>query len=406
MDAALKKTIDDLGSAFEEFKKTNDERIAAGAKGVVDPLLEEKTAKINDAISLLDSQKTALDGLLARVDEMEVKGGRPGQTQKEKDSEEHKSAFGGFLRKGDVNGLADLQSKATSIGVDTDGGYAVPQDLDRMIYELELNATPMRQVCQVRKVSDEKYEKLFNLGGSASGWVGETAERPETGTPTMVKIAPKFGEIYANPASTQRSLDDVMFSVEEWLSADVAKEFAIQENTAFMSGDGVNKPSGILNATLSTDADAARTFGELQYRVSSSSAAFVGDDLIKVVYDLKSGYRQNASFMMTNDALLMARLLKDSDGNYLWRPGLTEGQPSALVGYRITENEYMPGIAAGANSLLFGDFMRGYLIVDVVGTRVLRDPFTNKPYVHFYTTKRVGGIVDDSQAIKVLQLAA
>ena len=406
MDAELKTAVEKLGHTFEEFKKNNDAIIAQKAKGVVDPLLVEQDAKMQGAMDDFSAQKTALEDLLSRVDDMEVKGGRPGQTQKEKDTEDHKKAFGDFLRKGAENGLSDLQVKATSIGSDPDGGYAVPQDLDSTISQLERDDTPMRQVCRVLPVSNENYEKLFNLGGAASGWVGETTARTITDSPTLAKVAPVFGEIYANPASTQRSLDDVMFSVEAWLATEVAREFAEQENVAFVSGNGTNKPSGILNATLSTDADGTRTFGEVQYRVSGTSAAFDGDDLIDIVYDLKAGYRRNGRWMLANDSLRLARKLKDTEGNYLWRPGLIEGQPASLIGYSITENEDLPAVAGGANSILFGDFMRGYLIVDVRGTRVLRDPFTNKPYVHFYSTKRVGGIVDDSQAIKVLQLGA
>lgn len=405
MDLALKKSIEDLGTTFEEFKRTNEEIIQRTAKGAVEPLLKEKLDAIQDAMDQQEKTKESLDGLLNRVDAMEVKGGRPGQTQADKDREDHSKAFGDFLSKGTVSGLADIQMKATSIGSDPDGGFAIPQELETVIAELERDATPMRQVCRVMPVRSENYEKLFNLGGAGSGWVGETAARPETDSPQLAKVAPAFGELYANPASTQRSIDD-MANVEGWLSAEVAREFAEQENLAFTSGNGTNKPKGILAATLSLDADAVRTFGELQYRVSSASASFTADDLIDLEYDLKSGYRGGARYMMSNGTLRIARKLKDGDGNYLWRPGLSEGQPSSLAGYGITENEDMPAVAGGANSMMFGDFMRGYLIVDVVGTRVLRDPFTNKPYVHFYTTKRVGGIVDDSQAIKVLQLAA
>ena len=215
-----------------------------------------------------------------------------------------------------------------------------------------------------------------------------------------------MGEIYSNPQATQTSLDDIFFNAEEWLNSEVAREFSEKEGNAFLLGNGTNKPKGLLAYPLLTTADDVRAFGSLQKIISGAAGAFTGDKLIDLIHSLKAGYRANGKFMMGNLTVAYVRKLKDSEGNYLWRPGLEAGQPSSLLGYGITENEDMPDIAADANAIAFGDFKRAYTIVDRIGTRVLRDPYTNKPYVGFYTTKRVGGMLVDSQAVKVLTLSA
>ena len=215
-----------------------------------------------------------------------------------------------------------------------------------------------------------------------------------------------MGELYSNPQATQQSLDDIHFNVEQWLSEEVAREFAEQEGNAFLLGNGTNKPKGILAYDLDAAADKDRVFGKLQKLVSGAAGSFTGDNLIDLIYSTKKGYRKNAQFMMNTLTLCKARKLKDSEGNYLWQPWLQAGQPSTLLSHAIAENEDMPDAEADANAILFGDFKRGYAVVDRFGTRVLRDPYSNKPNVGFYTTKRVGGMLLDSNAIKVLALSA
>ncbi len=384
----------ELKGAFEDFKKSNDKELEAIK--AENGKLEEKTNQLNEKLGEIDKLKADL--------EKEIKSSkRPGAPKGE--VEAHKKAFLQFLRKGTDDGLADLQQKAVQVAVDADGGYAVPEDLDRTLIELMRTESPMRRVCNSITIGTSDYKKLVNLGGAGSGWVGETDARPETGTPTLAQIAATMGEIYANPQATQQSLDDAFFNVEQWLADEVAREFAEKEGASFLTGNGTNKPKGILAATLATTGDKTRTFGQLQKLVSGVAGGFTSDNLIDLIYSLKSGYRQNAAFMMNGLTVSKARKLKDSDGNYLWQPGLQQGQPSALLGYGIEENEDMPDAAADANAILFGDFKRGYTIVDRMGTRTLRDPFTNKPYVGFYTTKRVGGMLTDSNAIKVLTLS-
>lgn len=392
----IKEVAEALGKKFDEFKEKNDKRIDGleAEKGK----LSGQVDTLNEKLGELDELKTALEKELAELK-------RPDGT-KTKAASEHKTAFLQFVRKGIDTGLGDLQAKALQIGAEADGGYAVPEELDRNIIELLKDESPMRQVCNQITVGSPDYKRLASQGGAGSGWVGETDERPATGTPTLAQISAFMGEIYANPQATQTSLDDIFFDAEGWLNSEVAREFSSREGSAFTLGNGTNKPKGFLAYDLVADGDKTRAFGKLQRLVSGTAGAFTGDNLIDLIHSLKAGYRKNARFMMTNLTVAYVRKLKDSDGDYLWRPGLELGQPSSLLSYGITENEDMPDVAADANAISFGDFKRGYTIVDRIGTRVLRDPYTNKPFVGFYTTKRVGGMLVDSQAIKVLGLRA
>ncbi|MGH8382622.1 phage major capsid protein [Pseudomonas sp.] len=392
----IKEVADALGKKFDEFKEKNDKRIDG---------LEAEKGKLSGQVETLNEKLTELDALKSALEKELADLKRPDGTGT-KAASEHKTAFMQFVRKGIDTGLGDLQAKALQIGNDADGGYAVPEELDRSIIELLKDTSPMRQVCNQITVGSPDYKRLVSLGGAGSGWVGETDARPATGNPTLGQISAFMGEIYANPQATQTSLDDIFFDAEGWLNSEVSREFSEKEGSAFTSGNGVNKPKGYLAYELVTDSDKTRAFGKLQKLISGTAGGFTGDNLIDLIHSLKAGYRANGRFMMTNLTLAYVRKLKDSEGNYLWRPGLELGQPSTLLSYGITENEDMPDVAADANAISFGDFKRGYTIVDRIGTRVLRDPYTNKPFVGFYTTKRVGGMLVDSQAIKVLTLSA
>lgn len=392
----IEEVAEALGAKFEEFKAKNDQRLDAMAaeKSAIVSQVDSLNAKLSE----LDALKSGLEAELKSAKRPGVAGG--------KETSEHKAAFMRFIRKGDEQGLAELQQKALSVGSDADGGYAVPEELDRTLLEIARKEVVMRQEATVISVSTADYKKLVNLGGSGSGWVGESDARPATGTPKLAQIAPFMGEIYGNPQATQTMLDDGMFDVEAWMAAELQQEFSEKEELAFTSGDGLLKPKGFLAYASAIDADSARAFGTLQHIKSGSAAALTADSIIKLIYTLRKAYRSGAKFMMNNNTLFQVRLLKNSEGDYLWRPGLELDQPSMLAGYGIAENEVMPDIAADAKALAFGNFKRGYTIVDRFGTRVLRDPFTNKPYVGFYTTKRVGGMVTDSNAIKLMTIAA
>lgn len=294
-----------------------------------------------------------------------------------------------------------------SVGSDPDGGYAVPSVLGAEIEKLERELSPFRQIARVIQVGTSAYKQLVNAGGISSGWVGETSSRPTTSTDQLKMISPPIGEIYANPAVTQQLLDDAYFDVESWLTSQIAEEFAVQEGDAFINGVGGLKPKGFLTGDISTDPDSTRLFGELQYMVTGVNGAFPAanpaDKLIDLIQMLRPPYRQGAVFLMHTDTLTLIRKMKSGDGNYIWQPSLTAGAPSVLLGYPVIEDVNMPTPDTGSLSVAFGNFRRGYLITDRTGIRVLRDPFTNKPYVHFYTTKRTGGMLLNDQAIKLLK---
>lgn len=397
----LKEVVIALGQAFEEFKQTNDARLKTLEKGGATGDLEAKQAK-------LDAALTELNQLKSQLETLQKKANRPGAGGGGANGElaaEHKSAFNKFMRKGDEDGLRNLEEKALNLGAGDDGGYAVPELLDRNIIELERDAVPMRSVCNVITVGNEEYKRLINLGKATSGWVGETDPRPVTGTPKLATIAPFFGEIYASPEATQKMLDDVFFDAEAWLANEVAIEFGEQENAAFTLGNADKKPKGFLAYATAATGDDQRALSVLQHVLSGAAATITADALIDLIYSLKQGYRKNANWMMNSLTLPVIRKLKDSEGNYLWKPGLDADTPSSLLNKPIVENDDMPVVAANALPIAFGDFKRGYTIADVRGVRVLRDPFTNKPFISFYTTKRVGGGLMDSRAIKLLKIA-
>jgi HK97 family phage major capsid protein len=312
-----------------------------------------------------------------------------------------------YLRRGLEHGV---ELKAMSGATDAAGGYAVPEEIDAAI-ERTLNAvSPIRAIASVVKVGTSGYRKLVTSGGTPSGWVAETAARPETDTPVFNEVAPPFGELYANPAASQVMLDDAAFDVEAWLAEEIAREFARAEGAAFVAGSGVNRPRGFLASPTSAAADGARAFGTLQFLATGVAGGFPAsnpqDRLIDLVQSLRAPYRQGAVFVMNSATAARIRKFKTQDGAFLWQPGLVTGQPDTLLGYPVVEAEDMPDVAADALAIAFGNFKAGYLIAERGETQILRDPFTNKPFVHFYATRRVGGQVMNSEAIKLLKFAA
>ena len=286
----------------------------------------------------------------------------------------------------------------------------MPEELDRDILTLLRDISPMREVATVRTIGGADYKKLVNKHGTTGGWVDEEDARAATDPSQLTLITPFMGEIYAYPQATQQMLDDVFFNAEAFIQDECALTFSEMEGAAFTTGDGTKKPKGFLAYATAATADSTRAFGTLQHIASGEASDWAAsnpaDKLFDVIYALKKGYRNGAVWMTSKAMLADVRKFRDSEGNYLWRPGLEAGQPDTLLGYGIVENEDMPAKAANALSMAFGDFKRGYTIVDRMGTRVLRDPYTNKPFVGFYLTKRVGGFLTDSQAIKLLKFSA
>jgi HK97 family phage major capsid protein len=312
-----------------------------------------------------------------------------------------------YLRKGLESGV---ELKALAGTTDAAGGYAVPEELDSEIGRLLTSISPIRAIANVVRVGSAGYRKLVTAGGTPSGWVSETAGRPETGSPNFIEVAPPFGELYANPAASQAMLDDAAFDVEAWLAQEIATEFARAEGSAFVGGNGVNRPKGFLAAPTAIQVDSIRPFGTLQYISTGVAGGFPAaapqDKLIDLVQTLRPPYRQGAVFVMNSATAARIRKFKTDDGAFLWQPGLVAGQPDTLLGYPVVEAEDMPDVAADSLSVAFGNFRVGYLIAERTETQILRDPYTNKPFVHFYATKRLGGQVANSEAIKLLRFAA
>lgn len=409
----LKQVIDQVQSAFEQFKAVNDERLAQiEKKGYADPLVTEHVEKLNARITELENSKTRLEDLEKKVNRRPVSGEQPTDALKQA----HKTAFyDGFIRKGHTDGLAELEQKSMNITTPAAGGFAVPEDLDRTLLELARHANVMRTICNGITVGTSDYRKLVNLGGTAAAWVGEQAARPATAAPTFAQLTPTMGELYANPQATQQCLDDVFFNVEAFLVNELAAVFEAAEEAAFVAGDGVNKPQGFLAHPVAATVDGVRPFGTLQALNTGSATGFLPSDaaigrgsadvLVDVVYALKAAHRAGAQWLAPKLTYAVVRKLKDAEAGYVWQPSLQAGVPATLLGYPAQESEAMPAMASGAFIMAFGNFKKGYQIVDRIGTRMLRDPYTHKPFVGFYTVKRVGGMLMDSEAIKILRQA-
>lgn len=396
--------FDEFMEAFEAFKDVNDRRLGEiEQKLVADVVTRDKMDRINRA---MDEQKKVLDQML-------LKKARPalGSSQGRElspEAEEHKAAFDAYVRRGDEAGLRELEAKAFSATAGADGGYLVPPETDNEIGRRVSVVSPMRALSTVRTVSTAVLKKPFATAGLSTGWVAETAARPQTATPQLAELSFPTMELYAMPAATQALLDDAAVDIEAWIAGEVDIVFAEQEGDAFIRGDGVNKPKGFL--TYTAVAENTWTWGNLGYVATGAAGAWKttgpSDTLVDVIYALKAGHRQNGTFMMNRKTQSDVRKFKDADGNYLWRPPASAGQPASLMGFPIAEAEEMPDVGANALAVAFGDFRAGYLVVDRAGVRILRDPYSAKPYVLFYTTKRVGGGVQNFEAIKLVKFTA
>ena len=394
--------LNELKTTFETFKAEREKEVSDLKKGLADVVQTEKVDRINAEITKL---QTALDEVNVSIAALKVGGIGDGQPQSA-EKKEHAKAFNQFFRKGAENGLRDLEVKASlRTDSDPDGGYVVPDQMETTIDRVLGTVSAMRSISRVMSISAGTYKKLVNQGGAAGGWVGEKDARPETATPKLSALEFPAMELYANPAATQTLLDDARVSIEQWLADEVSITFAEMEGAAFVAGSGVNQPRGLLS--YDTVANANYAWGKIGYVATGVSGDWPvstpSDKLVDLIYTLKAGYRANARFVMNRRTQAAIRKLKDDDNNYLWQPAAVAGGEATLMGFPVTEAEDMPDIAANALALAFGDFRRGYLVVDRLGVSVLRDPYSAKPYVLFYTVKRVGGGVQDFDAIKLLK---
>lgn len=413
MSDEIKAVLETVQRNFNEFKQKNDEKLAEiEKKGHADPLLTENVNKLS----------TSLNDLQKRLDEFEVKSKRLNfgqQTEADILKQEHKEKFLGWLKRGrNEDVLHELERKTNYFNATTEaeGGYGIPELIDRLIVDRLLEFSPMRQLCRVVTVGTPDYKVLVNIHGTGTGWVDEDDSRAATNAPQFHQASAYMGECYAYPQATQQILDDIFFDAESWLVQECVDAITIAEGTAFVTGSGTKQPKGFTGYTTAATADSSRTYGQLQHIATGTSGAFKtpsatvsqSDDLLSMIYAMKSGLRSGSSWLMNSATLALARCWKSyGDGAYIWQPSLQAGQPATLLGYPVyTEENMADSGTSGGKPIAFGNWKRGYCIVDRIGTRMLRDPFTNKPYVGFYVTKRVGGMVVDSDAIKILKQSA
>lgn len=396
---ALADSFDEFMTTFAAFREENDRRLREieTRKGA-DVVTSEKVERISEA---LDRQKRTLD-------ELALKRARPALGRGEVSSAaalERKEAFESYMRSGDERVLRTLETKDMSYGSGPDGGYLVPQEVEAEIGRRLAAVSPIRSIASVRQVSGPVLRKPFMTAGPVAEWVGETAARPKTASPVLEQLQFPAAELYAMPAATPSLLEDAVVDLDQWLAGEVEAAFAEKESAAFVNGSGTNQPRGFLDYTLV--AEESWQWDRIGYLDTGVAGGFAASDpsdtLIDLVYALKAGYRQNAHWVMNRKTQAAIRKIKDADGNYLWQPPAAPGSRAMLMGFPLVEAEDMPDITAGATPIAFGDFRRGYLVVDRTGVRVLRDPYSAKPYVLFYTTKRVGGGVQDFDAIKLLR---
>jgi HK97 family phage major capsid protein len=386
--------IDNIANAWEHFKSTNDLRLKElEKKGVADPLYEEQLRKVNHHIDDYQDRLTQLETIISRPDtlcssnDLAVTG--------------HKHAFCEYLRKGQEQNLVALEHKSLSVGSERDGGYLVTSQMSRNMITTIHEMSPVRQLASIEVISTDSLDLIEDYNELTAGWTSETAPPQDTNTPQIGRKKIAVHELYAQPKATQKLIDDAAIDIEAWLTHKLTNIFAVMENSSFISGNGEGKPKGILSY------EAGKEWGKVEQINSGVKGGISADSLFNLYYALNETHAARASFIMNRTVLQQIRMLKDKNtSQYLWQPGLILGQPESLIGTKVLQVGEMPMQGDGSLSIALGDFAAGYKIVDRSGIRILRDPFTDKPFVKFYTTKRVGGAVTNYHAIKLLKLAA
>lgn len=431
----IKSLIEAQGKAWEEHKKTNDELLKAKAEGKAVADLEAKLAKVGTDLDKLAELKADFDKFI-------LESQRPGAGKADKGDLEaeckqwnamlradfqskgrsipaevsvdayaqYKSAFFSLVRHGDIERLSADERKAMSAGSDPDGGFLLPAPtVGRMVKKLYDQST-MRQLANVQTISTDALEGIVDNDEADAGWVSEMGTRNDTDTPQVGKYRIEAHEMYAQPKVTQKLIDDAATDVEAWLADKVADKFARVEGTAFWTGDGVGKPRGLAAYATAATGDGSRAWGTFEHVLTGANGDFhttKADPLQDLLGAFKDQYLQNASFAMRREVRTKIRKLKEATSDrYLWEPSLQAGQPDRLLGYPVRIDQYIPAITTGSLSLAFGDFKEAYTIVDRIGVRTLRDPYTAKPYIRFYSTKRTGGGAINFEAVKFLKFSA
>lgn len=432
MDIEVKTLFDEQSKAFEALKATVADLEKQAKKGGEDVVTKAQFDKISDALDKVGDEIKAAG---KRADEIEKKMNRSALSG-DRGSEAETKAAADFGRQigADIS-VDDFRSykaalygmngplrttgqkgdmKALSVGSDPDGGYLVTPDTTGRIVQRIYETSPMRQVASVMAIGTDAVEGLADLGENGFAWVGETAARAENTTAQLGKWSIQVHEAVSVVSATQKVLEDARLDLESWLAMKSADRIARGENTAFISGDGQSKPRGLFTYPTAATADSSRAWGTFEHLNTGANGAFRTrsgdvnpvDDLINVIYALKSAYRGNARWMTSRAVLRDARKLKDGQGNFIWQPAAVAGQPSALLGFPIVEAEDVPALGTGSLSMAFGDFREAYQIVDRIGLSVLRDPYTSYPYVFFKFRKRVGGGAISFEAVKFLRFAS
>ena len=443
-NAELQQAVDDLGRGLEEFKKTHSEELKERAmKSDVDVLITEKIDRLQTTIETREAEieaarKSVVEAHDAKIEELEAALSRAGSAAPDPAAElelrsqacelirtdhydqglrldldpadvanedlevfklyrRHFSTYirrdaDAFLKKLEV---PDLKTRLLSVDRDPGGGYWVKPEMSARISKIVFETSPVREFATIETIASDSLELIRDENQAGFGWVAEQEDRPETTTPDIGKKTIHAHELYAEPRVTQKLLDDAGFNVEAWLSQKVAERFARAEATAFVGGTGVGQPRGINTYPSGT------TTGNIEQINSGTSGAVTADGLFDLVYSIKSPYLRNARFLAARLTIRDVRKLKDGQGNYLWERNFQVGQPLNILGFPMHQADDVAAVSAGSLSILFGDFKMGYTIVERFGTRVLRDPFTTKPFIKLYTTRRVGGDVVNFEALKI-----
>lgn len=387
-------------------------RAGEGVSDASGPVAEVQSAMagfVNEFKSLkteMQSKQQQLEERVTMLDRKSNVAARPHLSRGEPVEAPHQKAFAAYLRQGEEDALRglEMEGKSLSTAVNSDGGFLVDSQTSATVQEVLKSTASIRAIANVVNVEATSYDVLVDTTEVGAGWATETGTLSETDTPQIDRISIPLHELSALPRASQRLLDDAAFDIEAWLADRIASKFARAEAAAFVNGDGVDKPRGFL--THPVVANDAVTWGELGYVPTGVDGGVGdGDAIIDLVYALGAQYRANAVFVMNSKTAGKLRKLKDGDGRFLWIDGLAAGEPARLLGYPVQIAEDMPDVDSDAYAIAFGDFRAGYTVAERPDLRLMRDPFSAKPHVLFYATKRVGGDVSDFAAIKLLKFA-
>ncbi len=384
----IKNKVNELASAWASFKDVND---AQNKKS--DSLNLEQMDRINNAI----------DGYHDVIEKLSAFAKRPVSHEEFSNKRsicEHKHAMNQYLRSGNDDGLKGLTVKGISSAIDSDGGFFISRGAIDIVNASILNYSPMRNISSIINISGDALEVVDDFDDAVSGWVQESELRTETKAPTISKKIILVNELYAQPKATQKLIDDAEIDIENWLSNKLVDAFTKMENNSFIIGDGINKPKGILSYENGIGAN------KVEHILTGRAGQLAADNLFKLFYSLKENFAVKGKFLMNRATIQLCRTLKDQQsGQYLWSHGLEGSQAQTLLGCPLYTVADMPQPTTGSISIAFGDFEAGYQIIDRQGISILRDPFTEKPFVKFYATKRVGGGILNGQAIKLLKFS-